>query len=468
MTASPPASDNHRTWLEDSGLLHIFRTLGMAVQPAKLGLALLAIMATFVFGALLDRVWCLRGGVDAAAIDRFIIAQELGGAYETLPGDHGIFEVWREHAQRSIFGLMGSTVPGTSMAAGTSLGEYLATHANMRPLRSLSALAYGTWWMCREHFVYFLLFGSGALLIWALGGGAICRVAAVQFARDEKLTMSQGLRFSRDNLFGGFVLAPCIPLLFAVGMVLLMFLFGLFLSIPVLGDVIGGLTFFLPVVGGFVVAILLVGLAVGGSLMWPAVAAEAQDAYDAFARSLSYAFSKPWKTLLYGVFALIYVSICWMFVNLFTYFALSITRGVVGAATAPFGWWGQRGTGEAAVAKLEALWPLRSPSALHAWPDWSALTWYDCVSAAIIGVHVMIVVGVMFAFLASFYYCASTVLYFLLRRDVDKTDLEDVFVEDIGGDMEAVGARVTAAAAPGTGHGGVSLPVVGPSPGGEP
>ena len=52
------ARDNNDTngagWLESSGLPHILRTLGLAVQPAKLGIALAAIVLTCVWGTLLD------------------------------------------------------------------------------------------------------------------------------------------------------------------------------------------------------------------------------------------------------------------------------------------------------------------------------------------------------------------------------------------------------------------------------
>ncbi|MBI4719362.1 MAG: hypothetical protein HY763_16325 [Planctomycetes bacterium] len=460
--AAQPAPTNTQSWLEGSGLLHIFRTLGLAVHPAKIGLALGTIILTFVFGTALDWVWSVRGGVDKDAIDRFVVARESGQPYTEQKGDYGIFEVWREHGQRCVFNLMGSSVPGTSVAAGTTVGTYLETHSQTRPLRNLLALGYGTWWLCREHVVFFAIFAVGALILWALGGGAICRIAAVQFARDEKLTMRQALRFSRANLLTGFVLAPCIPLVFALAAAVLLAVFGVVLRIPFLGDLIGGLLFSLPLIGGFVVATLLVGLMVGGSLMWPAVGAEGQDAFDAFARSLSYTFSKPWKTALYAILALVYASLSWVVINLFTFFALNVTRAVVGFGTSPFGWWA-RGTAESPQSKLELLWPFASPSALYAWPEWSKLAWHEYISAFLIGIHVMLVVGVMFSFLVSFYYCASTVLYYLLRRDVDKTDLGDVFMEEGGGEyMPAEVPAPRPAAAPTS----VSLPIAdqGPTP----
>ena len=70
--ATAPQSGQDHGWLEKSGLPHIFRVLGMAVHPAKLGIALAAIFLTLVFGGLLDLLW--PGGVPADAIDRFVVS----------------------------------------------------------------------------------------------------------------------------------------------------------------------------------------------------------------------------------------------------------------------------------------------------------------------------------------------------------------------------------------------------------
>ena len=455
----------HSDWIERSGLMHIFRALGLTVHPAKISLAFLAIVLTFMLGTLLDWLWSVRGGVDQQAIQRFIQSVEAKQPYEAKSGEYGIYEVLREHVQECIFNLMGSTVPAGSVAAGTPVGLYLDTHRQIHPLRNLGSLGLGFWWLCHEHFLYFVFFALGALVIWGACGGAICRIAAVQFARDEKLTALQGLRYAREHLFEGFILAPFIPMAFAAAVALLLVLFGMVLRIPLLGDLLGGILFFLALIGGFAIALLLIGLFGGGSLLWPAVAAEGQDAYDAFARSVSYSFSKPWKTLLYAVIATIFASLCWVFVNLFVYFALFITRDVVGFGSSLFGLWPQ-GTPDNPVSKLELLWPLSSPSSLYASPDWSQLSWNECIAAFFVGIYVMLVVALMFAFLASFYYCASSVLYFLLRRDVDRTDMEDVYMEDLGGDFEAVGARVPTAAGAPSHPKNVSLPVLGPGPSG--
>ncbi len=424
-------TENSRTnvgWLEASGLPHILRMLGLAVHPAKLGIGLVAIFLTCVLGMVLDVVGGVGGGVTDTAITRFIEARELDQPYEEAEGDHGVFEVWRQHERRCVLGLLASSLPGASAAAGTPVGTYVQAHARAKPLRNLAGMVYGVWWLFSYHTVYFVVFALGALLIWSCAGGAICRIAAVQFARDEKLTMRQALRYAWGRLFGGFLLAPCIPLVFIAITMALLVMGGFMLRLPVLGDLICGLAFGLAILGGFVISILLLGLVVGGNLFWPAVAVEGADAFDSFSRGLSYPLSKPWKAALYAVIALIYTSICWVFVNLFTFIMLTITRAVVGFGTAPLGWLSREVDGEK-ISKLNLLWPLPGPTALYAWPDWGQLAWYEYISAFFIAAYVLMVIGLMWSFLVSLYFSGSTIIYYLLRRDVDGTDLEDIYVD---------------------------------------
>jgi len=448
-------------WLRASGLPELFRVLGFAVHPAKLGLALAAIIATFIYGGILDRLW-VRGGVPRDAVARYIASCELDTPYEEGSDDWGVFRTWREHEARCILGFLGSSIPGASVATGTPVGSFLEAHSQAHALRNLTGIGYGVFWFMRYHPVFFVLFAAGALAIWSMAGGGICRIAAVQLARDDKLTIKQALLFARQRFFGGFFLAPCIPLVFAAIVMVVMALGGVVLRIPWFGDLFS-IFFIFAIIGGFIVALLLLGLLVGGSLFWPVVAAEGSDAFEAFSRGLQYSFSRPWKAILYLVFATLYASVCWLFVNLFTFFALTITRGVVSWGTSPFGWWSRGGEG-AQVSKLELLWPMSGPNALFSWPDCSKLGYLELVSAFFIGVYVLLVIGLMWAFLASFYYSASTVIYFLLRRDVDGTDIGDVFMEGESPEHALTGQSREAAQASGAaGDPSVSVPIAGES-----
>ncbi len=421
--------DGQTGWIEAIGLRHLLRTLPVALHPTKLTLALSAIIVTFIWGGLLDAIWTSNGGVDRTAITAYIASCETDTEYVEPSGTLGIFDVWREHERRSILGLMGSTLPIASVAHGTPVGTYVQTHSYNRPLRNLAGMVYGVAWMLSYHSVYFVIFGTGALLIWSFFGGAICRIAAIHFARDEKLTARQGRRYAWKNLFNGFFLAPCVPIAFIVISMIALALGGVLLRIPILGDLLGGLFFVGALFGGFVIAVLVLGLLVGGNLFWPAVATEGLDAYDGFSRALAYPLSRPLKAAAYAVIMMVFASVCWVFVNLFTFFALKVTRAIVGFGTSPFGWW-KSGEGDGAMSKMERLWPLGGPNELYAWPDWSTLVWYEYVSGFFIGVYVLVVIGLMWSFLASFYFSGSTIIYALLRRDVDGIALDEVHLDD--------------------------------------
>lgn len=417
-----------RSWGEASGLLHILRILRLAVSPSKIAIAFASIVATFIVGGVLDSIWGLGGGVGADAITQFIDSKERDTAYQEPTGEYGIFNVWREHQRRNVLGLLASSLPGSSVSLGTPIGNYVESHGRSQPLRYFASIYYGNWWLIRHHFLFAVLFGAGALVIWSLGGGTMCRLAAVEFARDEKPTLAQALRFTLDKLWGGFVLAPCIPLAFVFIAILLMILVGCVIRIPWLGDVVGGLLFFLPLLGGFFVVLMLAGMLLGGGLLWPSVAAEGSDAFDAFQRSVSYSLWKLWKTIYYITVVTVFASFCWVVANLGTFVALSIARAALGFGSSWFGFWPKE-AGPQPLSKIDHLWPMIGPNALHAWPSGS-LGVFEYFSAACVWVWVMVFVGLVWAFLASFYHTAWTVLYFLLRRDVDMIEIDEVYIEE--------------------------------------
>ncbi len=69
-------------------------------------------------------------------------------------------------------------------------------------IRSLSNFAaIGPGWLVRYHPLYFVVFAAWFLVIWAIFGGAISRIAAVHVARDEKISVRQALHSVPANCF---------------------------------------------------------------------------------------------------------------------------------------------------------------------------------------------------------------------------------------------------------------------------
>jgi len=122
-----------------------------------------------------------------------------------------------------------------------------------------------------------------------------------------------------------------IPLIIVLGIGLIVAVVaGLVLLIPWLGEIIVGALFFLALAAGFVMTLVLIGTAGGFNLMYPTIAVEGSDSFDAISRSFSYVYAKPWRMLFYSAVALAYGAITYLFVRLFIYLTLLLTWFFVG------------------------------------------------------------------------------------------------------------------------------------------
>jgi len=284
-------------------------------------------------------------------------------------------------------------------------------------------LLLGSCWLMRFHPVYAFVIIIMCLAIWAVVGGAICRISALHFSRDERIGPLQALNFSADK-FVSFFSAPLIPVAIIIFICLAMFLVSLVVAIPVVGEIIGGILFPLALVGGFIIALVSVGLMGGYSLMYPTVAVEGSDSFDAISRSFSYIFARPWRMGFYYLVAAVYGAICYLFVHFFAFLLLCAVHSSIKLAI------NLDGTSFINIrGKLDAIWP--APTLGNLQPDvvWMGLNWSESFAAFLIWIWVALVTAAVLAFVVSFFFSVSTTIYFLLRQRVDGTDLEDVFVE---------------------------------------
>ncbi len=280
------------------------------------------------------------------------------------------------------------------------------------------------WLMC-EHWLFAIIFLTFSLGSWALFGGAIHRIAALHAAREEKISIVQALRFSAGK-FLSFFTAPLIPLIIILFLGFLLFLGGLmFGNLGSYLTWIMGLLFPIAIVLGLLIAFLSIGLGGGCGLMYPTIAVEGSDAFDAISRSFSYVFARPWRTGLYGLIALVYGTICYLFVRLFAFVALASTHWFVKG-----GIFGGGSDLSSNADAMDKLWPAPMFTDFHPPVSSDALGGLEPVTSGLISIWVYIVIGVVAAFALSFLASSSTVIYYLLRRKVDATDLDDVYVEE--------------------------------------
>ena len=289
----------------------------------------------------------------------------------------------------------------------------------------LGLMAWGVWWMVATYPVYSLIYVVVALAVWSFLGGAICRIAALHAAREEKISMVAALKFSCSKFLSLFC-APLMPLAFIVILGLCLALAGLVGSIPGFGEWAYVLLFLLPVIAGAVVAFLTVGLVGGAPLMWPTIAVEGSDGFDAFSRSFSYIFARPFRYGLYWVVAAVYGTICYLFVRLFAFIGLRAIHCWSGWAMGLAG----RDTYATGAGKLDVMWAKPTFGSFHGPMQWEAMGGSEAAASVILSAWVYLISGIVLAFLACFVLSAATNIYFLLRQRVDATDLDDVYIEE--------------------------------------
>ena len=159
------------------------------------------------------------------------------------------------------------------------------------------------------------------------------------------------------------------------------------------------------------------------NLMFPTIAVEGSDSFDAISRSFSYVYARPWRMILYSVVALVYGVLSYLFVRFFAFLVLKMTHASVGLGIFA------KGKSEI-INKFTSMWPGPQFLNLHGEFDWGACWGAEAFGAWVIALWIYVVIGFVAAFVVSFFFSANTMIYYLLRNKVDATDLDDVYVEE--------------------------------------
>jgi len=280
-------------------------------------------------------------------------------------------------------------------------------------------------WALRHHFLYCIILFAIKLAVISVAGGSLCRIAALQFAQGEKPGLTEALRFGTKK-FLSFFTAPLAPVGIIILVGLFVFILGLLGNIPRVGELIMGIFMPLALIAGALIAVILIGTVAGFNLMFPAVAYDGSDCFDAISRSFSYVYSKPWRMAFYSALAMVYGAICYIFVRFFAFLLLWATRWFL-----QLGIWVDSSSKES--NKLSVIWPEPSFINLLGSPDLAAANWSEVFAAFLVHLFLLVIVGLLVSFILSFYFSANTIIYSLMRNRVDNTAIEDIYtdLEDI-------------------------------------
>ncbi len=356
-------------WTEICPWLIIFRAFRLAIRPSFLFFSAVAILAT-MFG------WQMIGMVFSGTGDTHLQNQI---AAECPSGSCP----WT-----ALAGMVPDS-PGYPNLDDTKPITHAWTQLSTPFVRIFSLQA------TISEFVFWLLCGLWALLVWSFAGGAITRTTAVQLAADEKLGWSSMSSYVLARWYSYFG-APLFPLLGVLLVTVPILLLGLLLRTEAT-TWLAGLVWFLPLAGSLLATILLLGLLFGWPLMWGAISSEGTDCFDALSRSYAYVFQRPLQYLFYIVVAAVFGALGWLLV-------MNFAAGVVHLTYWSASW----GAGNAAVDTTMSAGG--GASIMHFWTG--------CIKILAVG------------YLYSYFWTASTAIYFVLRRDVDATEMDEVFLEE--------------------------------------
>jgi hypothetical protein len=239
-----------------------------------------------------------------------------------------------------------------------------------------------------------------AAVVWGIAGGAIARIAVVQAAVDRRIGLGSALRFSLGK-WSSLIGAPLTPMLAVAILAGCCALFGLIYRIPAgIGGFLATILGFVPLMLGLVMALVLIGLALGWPLMHATIAAESEDAPDALSRSYSYINQRLARYLAHAIAALLIGSVGLIAVMAFARAVLTLAE------------WGVS---------------LGAPNLdnLDNWIKNGRLFWAHTVGLLVL------------AWTYSYFWSAASVIYLILRRDVDGTAWHDVYLPERAADTFA-------------------------------
>jgi hypothetical protein len=389
----------------------IFQTFRMAIQPSKLIISFAALAIICLSGWIMD---FSRTVITAPKTQGEITELQV---YITNPDKlKSHIEDYKERGEhRGVFSTLWRFGSEKFHGALKSLFAFDLPDVAKNIAEGFKALM----WALRYHYLYSIIFFAITLAVISLGGGGLCRIAALQFAKNEKPGITEALRFSAKR-FLSFFTVPLTPVGIIIFIGLFVFLLGLIGNIPRAGELIIGIFMLPALIAGALIAIVLIGTVAGFNLMFPAIVYDGSDCFDAISRSFSYVYSKPWRMSFYTAIVVVYGAICYTFVRFFTFLLLWVTRWFL-----QFCVWVNNSSNK--VNKLAAIWPEPSFMGLRGSPSWATANWSESLATFLVYLVLLVVVGLLVSFVISFYFSANTIIYALMRNRVDNTALQDIY-----------------------------------------
>ena len=425
----------------------LFRTFRMSLDPRKLWLAFRGVVWSLVLLGLLlgilASIYHARGAPFAVDADVWGAARrgDVGGAVAGIGTFAG--ELYRGAVAGPGELPVGADEPVAS-PVGAFLGSRVRVAAAVTVLLALLDLA----------------------LLWSYHGGAIMRIAAVEYALGERIELASAMAYAKRKhhcfygaplgLLAVFVLIGLAPLVgglvarnvlavalavagvagavataaktrkatgslpggaaaglgvLAVTAVVCTLVARWGWRVPYVGEVLLGVVSPVLFVVGFVMVVIAIWCVAGAPLMAGAVASSDSDVFDAWSRAFHYVFTHPWRYVWYVLVASAY-----------------------GCVAIAFAW----------CVRVAAEWVILSPIAFGLQGDFEMVHHFMAgggptgagevriaprLLAFFLSMDRFLLNLVFLSFVASYAATAKTVVYFLMRRCADGTPVSEVHLD---------------------------------------
>lgn len=381
-------------WPEVLPVLRLVSALRHALQPGKLTVALVAVLALHGAGLLMDAA--AVGQVEANMLDgtdekigvyeAFVIDQSF--AFDAMVGSTIDLQFWSEHGEGGLFEAL------TSMFIAVPVDYF-----NRYP------------W-------FTLAYGVIALVILTLAGGVICRMATPQVCSGQATSLPKAARAVRAH-WPWYLLTPLMPALLILLLGGVLILAGLVFFNAAVLDVIGSLLYGLLLLLGFVIALVTLLLIFALFLMTPALSVERADGFDAISRSFNYVLFKPWQFAGYLMSSAVYAVV--------VFIVISALWGLTNAATEHF-------VGLGAISEVDAgkFGDLTRHEAMlrEAYTaETDASVSFD-IAATLVRLWQDLLYAIVAAVMFSVVCCLQTRVYVLMRSAADGTPLDEYAEDD--------------------------------------
>ncbi len=297
--------------------------------------------------------------------------------------------------------------------------------------------------------VTWVLFALLVAVLWSFLAAAVCRISAMHLARDQGLELKEALMFAQKK---GLKILLCLAIPAALILILwgLNSLFGLLMNVMIL-DILLSVLFVLVFLSSFFIVFVMFLSLFGFNLMGSAVATESSDVFDGISRAWDYLTSCPWHAVVYYFTVAAYLIIIAIGAQLFIDFSLcTLSNQFYGLNDT---------TGTTEIEKDGVAVEVKKPSSKSVFEgvvlgksddlykrvgyvdgEWvfyqggedrsDAIGSTTIISAYILWFWVAVAKLLVLAYLLHYWLSANTTIYFLLRKEVDEDDFNQIYLED--------------------------------------